>query len=326
MLFLVVSIWFIFIIIGIDIRRWRETLARRDDPIDTICQEVQFLAGLRCVEKWSALHLRDTPPEPGCKLSLAGDNASEIFLCHWNYDTFWIHFIGAPGIIRNFPLMISSTTRDREDLLGICHCNWQQTSESTIVRPRGKCSQSLDWIGFATNLLPTKSGRVGETGLLAGWPPTKLPSFFVPRWLELHHRAGTSVGTWGHLCTSAPALHSDDDMTEKITHPFPFKFCVRESLLYRVQFFFVLLFFFLAVVFEDLLRRNIKLPVDKVQFIEYVSVLLLTRKVHSLFHWGREDQPHFKILFFYTVKCVELSGQFQKIWQLFAVLMCLSLF
>ena len=214
----------------------------------------------------------------------------------------------------------------RQGRPSICHCNWQQTSESTIVRPRRKCSQSLDWIGFATNLLPTKSGRVGETGLLAGWPPTKLPSFFVPRWLGLHHRAGTSVGTWGHLCTSAPALHSDDDMTEKITHPFPFKFCVRESLLYRVQFFFVLLFFFLAVVFEDLLRRNIKLSVDKVQFIEYVSVLLLTRKVHSLFHWGREDQPHFKILFFYTVKCVELSGQFQKIWQLFAVLMCLSLF
>ena len=125
---------------------------------------------------------------------------------HWNYDTFWIHFIGAPGIIRNFPLMISSTTRDREDLLGICHCNWQQTSESTIVRPRRKCSQSLDWIGFATNLLPTKSGRVGETGLLAGWPPTKLPSFFVPRWLGLHICTTELAPVLGHggICAPRP--------------------------------------------------------------------------------------------------------------------------
>ena len=63
------------------LRQGRKTLARRDDPIDTICQEVQFLAGSRCVEERSALHLLgDTSPEPGRKLSLAGYNASEIFL------------------------------------------------------------------------------------------------------------------------------------------------------------------------------------------------------------------------------------------------------
>lgn len=103
--------------------------------------------------------------------------------------------------IRNFHYYTCSTLQGRPFM---CHCNWQQTSESTIVCPRRKCSQSLDWIGFATNLLPTKSGRVGETGLLAGWPPTKLPSFFVPRWLGLQLCTTELAPVLGHGGIGAP--------------------------------------------------------------------------------------------------------------------------